>query len=63
MSRPLLTAAEVAERLRTTPSVIVRDCRDGKIRATKPNRSWLITEEALADYLAAHENTATKGAA
>lgn len=57
MSRPLLTATEVAERLRTTDMVIIRACRAGKIRATKPNQSWLISEDALADYLDEHSNT------
>lgn len=59
MSRPapLLTSAEVAERLRTTPYTIVKACRSGELRATKPNRNWLITEEAVADYLAKNANT------
>ena len=58
MSRPpLLTAAEVAERLRTTPITIVRACRAGELRATRPNRIWLIEEDALAEYLAEHSNS------
>ena len=56
MSSPLLTAAEVAERLRTTPFTIVRAIRAGELRATKPNRAWLVSEESLAEYLAKHSN-------
>ena len=56
MSSPLLTAAEVAERLRTTPFTIVRAIRAGELRATKPNRAWLVSEEDLAAYLAANAN-------
>lgn len=65
MSRPdhLLTAAEVAERLRTKPYVISRLCREGELRATKPMKGWLVSEEALEEFLAKHANTATKGAA
>ena len=65
MSRPvvLLTAAEVAERLRTSPDTILRECRNGALRATKPNRSWLITEEAVAEYLAKNSNHAADDAA
>lgn len=56
MSRPLLTVAEVATRVRTEPITIIRLCRAKKIRATKPGRSWLISEEALDEYLLAHSN-------
>ena len=51
-----LTPEEVAERLRTTPLVIVRACRAKELRATKPNKSWLITEDDLADYIARNYN-------
>ena len=56
MSSQLFTAAEVAERLRTVAPVIVRACRAGDIRATKPNRAWLISEEAVQEYLERHSN-------
>ena len=57
LASSFLTATEVAIRLRTTPIAILEACRDGRLRATKPGRSWLITEEAVEEYLAASSNT------
>jgi excisionase family DNA binding protein len=49
----LLTASEVAERLRVSPIHIVKLCRAGKIPATKPLGTWLIpaawVDQAVAD--------------
>lgn len=56
MTQKLFTAAEVADLLRTVPVVISRKCRAGEIRATKPHRTWLISAEALQEYLDAHSN-------
>ena len=50
----LLTAAEVAEILRTNPWQVTSECRAGKLRASKPGKSWLIEEAAIRDYLADH---------
>lgn len=59
MSRPpLLTAAEVAERLRVTPATVVRLCAAKKIPATKPAGTWLIDEAALEAHIAASSNQA-----
>lgn len=51
-----LTAAEVAERLRTTPITIVRLCREGKLPATKPAGTWLISEAELEAHIASRRN-------
>lgn len=58
MSRPpeFLTAAETADILRTSPWVVVKLCREGALRATKPHKSWLITPADLDAYLAEHAN-------
>lgn len=51
MTSQLLTAQEVAERLRCKPFAVLKLCRSGKLRATKPGKSWLITEDAVEEYL------------
>lgn len=58
MSRPakFLTAPEVAEILRVGTWQVVNLCRDGKIPATKPGKSWLIAESDLNAYLEKHSN-------
>ena len=59
MTRPalsLLTPAEVASLLRVEPITVIRACRAGKIRAARPGKTWLITPEAIEQYLAAHSN-------
>lgn len=48
-----LTAAEVATVLRTTPVTIVRLCRAGKLPATKPAGTWLISETDLQAHIEA----------
>lgn len=60
MSRPrrYLTAAEAAEVLRVGPWAVLKLCRTGELRATKPAKSWLIDEADLEKYLEAHSNTA-----
>lgn len=42
-----LTASEAADILRLTRWQVVNLCRDGKIRATKPFKQWLINPEDL----------------
>jgi excisionase family DNA binding protein len=50
------TAAEVADILRMTPMGVVRLCRMGKLRATKPVRAWLITKADLEAFIADSAN-------
>lgn len=59
MSRPEvnLTAHEVAEILRTDIWEVARLCRAGKIKASKPQKKWLIAPADLAAYIDAHSNT------
>lgn len=52
-----LTAAEVATLLRTTPITVVRLCREGKLPATKPFGTWLISEADLKAHLDASRNS------
>lgn len=61
MSRPVpptryLTAAEVAPILRLKPIRVVRLCREGKLPATKPAGTWLISEADLQAHIAASSN-------
>lgn len=48
----LLTIDEAAERLRTTRMLLLRKCRAGEIRATKPFGTWLIPADAIDEVLA-----------
>jgi excisionase family DNA binding protein len=52
----LLTAAEVADRLRVEPITVVRLCREHKIPATKPAGTWLISEADLKAHIEASRN-------
>lgn len=47
----LLTLETVAERLLVHVKTAQRFCREGTIKAGKPGKRWLISPEALADYL------------
>lgn len=53
----LFSAAEVAPLFHTTPYAITRLCRLKKLRASKVNGAWLISAEAVEEYLRATENT------
>ena len=53
----LLTAAEAAERLRTTPMRIVDLCRSKALPATKPLGRWLIREDDIDELLRNKANT------
>ncbi|WP_158546618.1 helix-turn-helix domain-containing protein [Haloferax sp. Atlit-4N] len=55
---PFLTANEVAPRLRMRSYEVARLCREGKLRATKPGKTWLILHEDLEAYIAAGYNDA-----
>lgn len=55
MPTPLLTPAEVCERLGISERSLKSLLRSGAIRAAKigsaPNSPWRISEEAIADYI------------
>jgi excisionase family DNA binding protein len=57
-----LTAEDVAEVLRVGVFTVVGLCRDGKIRASKPGKSWLIDPAAVQEYLDAHRNQPAESA-
>lgn len=54
-----LTTAEVADVLRLTPWQVVKLCRTGKLPATKPSGTWLISQTDLESFLAAGSNQAS----
>ena len=54
----LLTVAEVADIMRIGPWQVATWCREGKLRASKPGKAWLITPDAVEEFLAAHSNEA-----
>lgn len=56
MIEKYLTTAEVADTLRLSVWQVVNLCRHGKLAATKPSGQWLITEDALRDFLASGSN-------
>lgn len=51
-----LTAAEVADVLRIGVFSAIELCRTGRLRASKPGKSWLIDPADLRAYLDAHMN-------
>lgn len=54
MSSPLpryLTCAEVADVLRVRPWEVSRLCKEGKLRAVKPGKAWLIAPADLEAYI------------
>lgn len=55
-----LTTKEVAVRLSRTETSVRRMCFDGKLRATKDGRQWLVLEDDLEDYLNAKSNRPRK---
>jgi excisionase family DNA binding protein len=57
-----LTASEAAARLRVGTFQVVELCREGKLRATKPGRMWLILPADLEAYIAAGYNDSEKSA-
>lgn len=52
----LYVAAEVAPILRVTEFEVTRLCRRGLLKASKPGRSWLISEADLLAYVEEHSN-------
>jgi excisionase family DNA binding protein len=53
---PFLTANEVAPLLRLRGVEVVRLCREGKLRATKPGKTWLILREDVDAYISSGYN-------
>ena len=50
MSRPLLTAEDVAEELGLHARTVRRHIREGRLEAQKVGKSWRITREAMSRY-------------
>lgn len=46
----LLTPDEAAAILGRDVSLVRRYCREGRIRAVKPGRDWLISKDALQEF-------------
>jgi len=58
VSEPLkfYTVIEAAKILRVTEWEMRLRCQDGRIKASKPGKSWLIAESDLLAYVEAHSN-------
>jgi excisionase family DNA binding protein len=56
VSARLLTTEEVAARLHRSEPSVRRLCFDGKLRATKDGRQWLVLEEDLDEYVNSKSN-------
>ena len=46
----MLTLAEAAARLGVAPSTLRHQIANGKLKATKPGRDWLVAEREVARY-------------
>lgn len=44
------TAAEVAARLGIGPDLVARYCQQGRLRAEKPGRDWLIEPDSIVAF-------------
>jgi excisionase family DNA binding protein len=55
---PFLTANEVAPLLRMGRYQVIKLCREGKLRATKPGKTWLILREDVDAYVRSAYNDA-----
>ncbi len=58
--RLALSAHEVAEQLGLPVPYVREQCRRGKIKASRIGKSWLITPEAIQEWLLAHRYNPTK---
>ena len=45
------TTAQVAKLLHRSKTTIQRHCEKGILAATKPGKSWIVTEDGLNEYL------------
>lgn len=59
---PYMTCVEVAPLLRCKPGQVADLCRNGKLRATRPMRAWLILREDVDAFLAESSNQPTERA-
>lgn len=50
MPEKYYTPDEVAEILKVTPWTVREWCKAGKLKASKPGRSWRIEEQDLLDF-------------
>jgi len=48
-----LTVAEVAAEIRMSEEYVARQCRLGRLRATKLGHAWRISRDALDEFMAA----------
>lgn len=46
----MLTVNQVADKLGVTPSLVRRFCRDGRLKAQKIGRDWLIDKRSLDSF-------------
>jgi len=51
MSKSVFTAEEIAARLGVNVVTIYRHLRSGKLPASKPGKSYIVTRDDLATYL------------
>lgn len=56
MSGQLLTVAEVADRLRCSQRTVGDRIRSGSLPASKYAHRWVVEEDDLAAFIAAHRN-------
>lgn len=61
-ARITLNAQEVAERLGRPVSYVRYLCREGKIRASRDGREWLIRPESVREWLETHEHEPARSA-
>lgn len=59
MSRPLLTAEEVADELGLHARTVRRHIREGQLEAQKVGKSWRITREAVNRYTGRPDSSAS----
>lgn len=50
------TTSEAAERLRTSTRQVTIWCASGALRASKPGKSWLISDEDIEDFISEKAN-------
>jgi excisionase family DNA binding protein len=62
MTTALLTAGEVADRLRESKQNVMRRLRSGELRGFKSGKQWLIDETDVQKYLDARVNFTTTDA-
>jgi len=63
VSLKFYTVQETAPILRVTEYEVSKLCRTGRLKASKPGKSWLIAETDLVEFIDAHSNQPAGGAA